>query len=130
MNYTISNVAKTVKLSNGSMNDEPGFEPTVGWFRNSQNVLGWAVVSLSYSDKKFLVEQGYGTNINDIKRTVSGNGNTSLALFNLATGTYAFADNSKYIQTDKLVFERKTKFTMFAVENSTTGAESFKSFVK
>ena len=130
MNYTISNVAKTVKLSNGSLNDEKGYQPTVGWFKNKQNQLGWAVVSLSDSDKKFLVDQGHGVNINNIKRAVSNKGNTSLVFFNLATGTYAFADNSKYIQTDKLVFEKKTKFTMFVIENSEAGAESFSDFVK
>ena len=87
----------------------------LGWFSNKYNPRGWVITKLSSDDKKWVRENGINTN--DVFRSFSDNGNTSLVKINTKTGTYAFADNEHLENTDELKFDKASKFTKMYIDN-------------
>ena len=94
-------------------------EPVIGWFRNVYNMCqGWSIHELDKFDTEWL--EGAGINLKGVFRTGT-DVSTSIAKFNLKTGTYAFIDNDHYRETNKVRFERMRPYNeLFLDEESST----------
>ena len=122
------NVAKSVSYSNQPFADLEGFEPTIGWFSNKYNPAGWSIVPLTNIERLWLSNMSNSNlkpdEIENVFRTISDNGRTSLIKFDLVKGTYAFLDNQILEDENKIVFERKERFYSFKVELNNDLAKS------
>jgi hypothetical protein len=122
----LAEVAKNVTISNSWYANIDGFEPTVAWFKTRYNNIGWSIVDLDSDEIDWLSCQGICSfDISTIKRTISDKGITTLCMFDLEKGTYAFVDNDVLNETGDIKFEKKTKFSVFNIEDSYVAATVF-----
>jgi len=83
----------------------------LGWFSNKHNqAAGWYITGLDKEDTDWLEDEGVNTS--DVFRTYHTNdpARTNLARFNFKTGTYAFMDGDYLLETDKIRFEKMTRY--------------------
>ena len=101
---------KKVSFYDGRIGDN-----VIGWFATKNNMaFGWTLIKPDKNDIAYIKKNGM--NPKDIFRSVGFHG-TNFVKINLKTGTYAFADNQYELETDKLKFDKMSKYNRLVVDN-------------
>jgi len=103
------------------ISEEADNENIIGWFSNKFNpAFGWSVHPLTAFDIAWFESQNVSTK--GVLRIASEKG-LSIAKFNFDKHQVAFFDNTHYVATDEIKFERLSAFEKFIFDDERTATK-------
>ena len=121
------NPAKTIVRGVGGKTDKmstySGSDP-IGWFSNKHNkAVGWAIYPLDKGDLKWFKDSKESTDM--VFRVASDKG-TSIVKINLKSNRILWFDNAKYVDTDKITWEKRWwAWDTLLIDNNTRAMNAF-----